>query len=87
MLQDLTAEECDLIRGAIKLIVNDVTEYRDIDEALEALMASVPQEPRDTRPIVMGALGKPKLSDLRDALLSLEGNLPHLNSKGGDHEH
>jgi len=73
----LSQSECKLVRGAINLVLDDMEHYTTFGEALEALLAEVPQKPRDVRPIVKAALGTMDIGALPKALVTLKDNLPH----------
>jgi hypothetical protein len=77
VLSVLTADECDRVRDAIDTVLDNVEHYRTIGEAIEAILAEVPQKPRDVRPIIKAAITIRELSGLTEELQDIVRNLPH----------
>ena len=76
-LSTLSQSECSLIHNAINDTVRDIGHYQTTAEATESLLMGVPQRPRDCRPIIKTALGKPALVDFEKALVNIKEHLPY----------
>jgi hypothetical protein len=76
-LAQLTQAECNIIHSAINLVLRDIGHYKTTGEAIESLMMEIPQRPKDCRPIIQTALGKPNNLDVfRDTLTLIKDHLP-----------